>query len=264
MDEPFASMRTGSPDSEMFPKRVGGHYLFTNPKANHHVGSHSEVAMKIAVSAQEQELRVHLTSAVLERPEFTLHVFAPTDIWQATEWGARAVVMQCPMGAAGVNEARMRELARVVPVVVVSHEVDRASIARCLSLGARGALLSERSTRTIQSASFSVIDGGSWIDPKILTALVNDEPVRSTAGIGSSASNSTSPRVARTPLTGREEQVATLIGRGMTNSEIAESLSVDESTVKTHIGSILRKVHLRDRLQVALWFHGLPLEAPNS
>ena len=36
----------------MFPKRVGGHYLFTNPKANHHVGSHSEVAMKIAVSAQ--------------------------------------------------------------------------------------------------------------------------------------------------------------------------------------------------------------------
>ena len=50
----------------------------------------------------------------------------------------------------------------------------------------------------------------------------------------------------------------------MTNSEIAESLSVDESTVKTHIGSILRKVHLRDRLQVALWFHGLPIEAPNS
>ena len=50
----------------------------------------------------------------------------------------------------------------------------------------------------------------------------------------------------------------------MTNSEIAESLSVDESTVKTHIGSILRKVHWRDRLQVALWFHGLPIEAPNS
>ena len=108
-----------------------------------------------------------------------------------------------------------------------------------------------------------MIDGGSWIDPKILTALVNDEPVRSTAGIGSSASNSTSLEL-RERHSRVAEQVATLIGRGMTNSEIAESLSVDESTVKTHIGSILRKVHLRDRLQVALWFHGLPIEAPNS
>ncbi|HAM23882.1 MAG TPA: hypothetical protein DCQ04_16765 [Actinobacteria bacterium] len=219
--------------------------------------------MKIAVSAQEQELRVHLTSAVLERPEFELHMFAPQDVWQARLVGASAVLMQCPSSPAIMNDPRMRELVRAIPVVIVTHQFDRASVAKCLSHGARGALLAERSTRTIQSAIFSVLDGGSWIDPKILSALLDDDRANSPVGSASNAAAS-SPRVARKPLTGREEQVATLIGRGMTNSEIADCLNVDESTVKTHIGSILRKVHLRDRLQVALWFHGLPIEVPNS
>lgn len=294
--------------------------------------------MKIAVSAQEQDLRVHLAAAVLERREFELHVLATPDIMTARQIGASAMLLQAPKSRAMVDESQLRQLASSVPLIVVCTSVDRIVAANYLRIGARGLLLAERSPKTFQAAILAIIDGGSWIDPAILSVLlrvrapelldlrgtngqVNSDSVSAmsshpasgqsqplhmangaaggrsssiefgaraalasdganSAGIPSSreipgvsatvggqhlGEASASLRSAqeaeskRTRLTGRESQVAALIGRGLTNSEIAACLGVDESTVKTHIGSILRKIQLRDRLQIALWFHGLPI-----
>ncbi len=54
-------------------------------------------------------------------------------------------------------------------------------------------------------------------------------------------------------LTRREQQVATLIGRGLTNREIAEELGIAERTVETHVGKILRKLGFRSRTQIVAW-----------
>lgn len=62
-----------------------------------------------------------------------------------------------------------------------------------------------------------------------------------------------------TELTDRELDVLRLIAKGMTNSQIAESLVISENTVKGHVSNILSKLHLADRTQVAVyaWQSGL-------
>ena len=53
-------------------------------------------------------------------------------------------------------------------------------------------------------------------------------------------------------LTARETEVLTLVGQGLSNDEIATTLTISIKTVKTHIGSLLAKLHARDRAQLVI------------
>jgi DNA-binding NarL/FixJ family response regulator len=55
------------------------------------------------------------------------------------------------------------------------------------------------------------------------------------------------------PLTGREREVAVLVGRGLTNRQISSELSVSERTIHNHVRNILIKLGLRSRAQIAVW-----------
>ncbi|MGH3085925.1 MAG: response regulator transcription factor [Rubrobacteraceae bacterium] len=55
------------------------------------------------------------------------------------------------------------------------------------------------------------------------------------------------------PLTRRQREVATLVGRGLTNPQIADALAISKNTVANHVATILKKLDLPSRSQMALW-----------
>jgi DNA-binding NarL/FixJ family response regulator len=63
-------------------------------------------------------------------------------------------------------------------------------------------------------------------------------------------------------LTDREKQVASTLAGGASNKEIARALGITERTVKAHVGAILEKLQVRDRLQLSLIVNGRPSSRP--
>jgi DNA-binding NarL/FixJ family response regulator len=70
---------------------------------------------------------------------------------------------------------------------------------------------------------------------------------------GPAAGKARGARPGSAPLTRREQEVAVLIARGLTNRDIARQLVISERTVDTHVGNILSKLRLTSRAQVAAW-----------
>ena len=72
------------------------------------------------------------------------------------------------------------------------------------------------------------------------------------------------PPAALATLTEREVEVLKLVARGMSNSEVAGELFVSETTVKTHVGHVLTKLGLRDRVQAAVFAYESGLVRPGA
>jgi DNA-binding NarL/FixJ family response regulator len=143
--------------------------------------------------------------------------------------------------------AATRELTAAVPevkVVILTTFEDDEYIFGGLEAGAAGFLLKRTRPEELINGIHTVASGDSLLSPSVTSRVITRmtrEPVRDDHA-----------RERLELLTPREQQVLALIGRGLSNAEIASELVVEESTVKTHVKRILQKLRLRDRVQAVI------------
>lgn len=132
-------------------------------------------------------------------------------------------------------------------VMLTTFDADDLLVA-ALRAGAAGYLLKDAGAAELVAAVRSAAAGDAPVAPRLVRRLIDSfllpaspaERARPPAPEGLER------------LTAREREILAAVGLGLTNAEIAARLCVAESTVKTHLGSVLRKLELRDRVQAVI------------
>ena len=134
-------------------------------------------------------------------------------------------------------------------LVVTTFDTDEHVYA-ALRAGASGFLLKDAPPEELAAAVQLIAEGDALLAPSVTRRLI-EEFVR--------VSRDPIARSGLGDLTAREEGVLRLVARGLSNAEIAQDLTIGETTVKTHVGNILMKLDVRDRAQavVAAYESGL-------
>jgi DNA-binding NarL/FixJ family response regulator len=143
-----------------------------------------------------------------------------------------------------------------VKVVILTTFEEDDYIFGALNAGASGFLLKRMQPEDLIAAIHTVAAGDSLLSPSV-TRRVIDRMAQQPAGEASF-----DKRLGE--LTPREHEVLAHVARGLSNSEIAETLVIEESTVKTHVKRILMKLHLRDRVQAVIFAYESGLTRPGS
>ena len=149
---------------------------------------------------------------------------------------------------------RIRESVDAPKVLVLTtFDLDEYVFA-ALRAGAAGFLLKDAGPAELLAAIHAVHEGDAAMAPsttrRMLERFVPQLPDGDQERVRAAERRTAQARLA--PLTDREREVLRAVGRGLTNGEIAAELFLAEATVKTHIGRILHKLDLRDRVQMVI------------
>jgi DNA-binding NarL/FixJ family response regulator len=153
--------------------------------------------------------------------------------------------------------AATRDVLAVSPelkvIILTTFEQDDY-IFGALRAGASGFLLKRTRPEHLIAGIHTVAAGDSLLSPSV-TRKVIDRMAGQPAPDASSSDR-------LTELTPREREVLELVARGLSNGEIAQAFVIEESTVKTHVKRILRKLHVRDRVQAVIFAYESGLTRP--
>ena len=140
--------------------------------------------------------------------------------------------------------ARVAKREKPVRVVVLTtfNLDDRAATA--IRYGASGFLLKDATPVMLREAIHTVYAGDAVLAPSDLSTLL-DGQFRARKPLPAGFHS----------LTEKEREVLAFVARGLSNAEIAAAMFASESTIKTHLGAVLRKLGLRDRVQVVVFAH---------
>jgi DNA-binding NarL/FixJ family response regulator len=172
------------------------------------------------------------------------------------------VLMDVRMPAVDGVEATRRIVTDGLParvLVLTTFDLDEYVYA-ALRAGASGFLLKDVPPPDLLSAIRAVATGDAVVAPRVTRRLID-----------AFAPHLPAPATGRSPaaqrlhrLTDREREVLVEVARGRSNAEIAAALHLAEGTVKTHVGRILTKLDLRDRVQVVVFAYEAGVVAPGG
>ncbi|RGE24395.1 DNA-binding response regulator [Leucobacter sp. wl10] len=189
-------------------------------------------------------VRVALTHFVSRAPEIKVIAEAENGIEAIAaveRYRPDIVMMDVQMPGMGGIEATGEITSRwpEVCVLAVTTLDTRETVLPMLGAGASGYMLKDSSAEEIVSALRQAHQGTSSLSPRIAAMLVKHVREAKPTSAGELEA-----------LTDRESEVLQHLAQGMSNAEIAGALHVSEGTVKAHLGGIMSKWHVRDRVQV--------------
>ena len=173
----------------------------------------------------------------------------------AGELNPDVILMDVRMpGVDGIEATRQIVAANTAARVLILTTFDLDEYAfSALRAGASGFVLKDVPLDELARAIRSVASGDAVVSPRITRRLLDVYATRLPDLSGDAAD----PALAL--LTPREQEVLLAVATGLSNTEIAEKLVVSEATVKTHVGSILAKLDLRNRVQAVIFAYDVGL-----
>ncbi|MEY9211286.1 response regulator transcription factor [Thermobifida halotolerans] len=199
---------------------------------------------RLSVVGEAADVRAALSSVRRLLPDVVL-----TDL--CLPGGGGAGLTRGALGWAAGAEQTVRVLA------VASAAVPDGAVVEALRSGASGLLLRDTPAEELLRAVRVVADGSAVLSPSVTRRLLDRF-----AALPPDPPDAVPPGLER--LTGREREVLRLLARGLSNAEIADRLVVGETTVKTHVGRVLAKLGLRDRVQAVVYAYENGLVVPGS
>jgi two-component system NarL family response regulator len=190
--------------------------------------------------------------------EGVLHGFRPVlafdqaDSVRASLLRDRPQILLLDLDLPGINTpeaiARTRALSPMTSIVVLSGPIGEETELNLFKAGVRGYCRNDIDPQLLKRVVLAVQLGELWIRRSLMRRLLDELGVRCSFVVPDK--REIAGRLAY--LTVREREIASLVGNGGTNKQIANQLDISERTVKAHLTEVFRKLGISDRLKLAL------------
>jgi DNA-binding NarL/FixJ family response regulator len=216
---------------------------------------------RILVADDDHLMRAGLVELLTSDPSIEIVGEASTGgeaIDKATRLEPDVVLMDVRMPDLDGIEATaaLMSAARGIRVLILTTFEEDDYIFRSLRAGASGFLLKRTRPEELIAAVHTIAAGDALLSPSVTRRVIDRMASQPTPDLADRG------RLAE--LTPRERDVLELIARGLSNREIAGTLVVEESTIRTHVKRILMKLDLRDRVQAVIFAYENGLNVPAS
>jgi DNA-binding NarL/FixJ family response regulator len=206
-----------------------------------------DTQLRVLLVDDHEIVRRGLRAVLKERPEIAVVGEAGTmkaGVEETLRLKPDIVIMdlRLPDGS-GVEACRdIRSQAPDTKVIILTSYADEDALFAAIMAGAAGYVLKDLDPSRLQDSIITVGRGGSLLDPKMATAVLD----RLRKGTSQHPADD-----AFAALSPQEDRILSYIGEGLTNREIAEQLELSEKTIKNYVSQIYSKLHVQRRSQAA-------------